>query len=219
MVGGDSHVEGVSDFFLSANREKRSLAIDLKHPDSKGIIRRFIERPHVLVENSRPVVLARLGYGLEEVRKIRPDIIYVSAAGYGSSGPMQDAAGQDILVQARSGMIAAAGAYGEPPVPAGNAFVDQHGATQIAMGIAAAHVRQLRDNEIASIERPPALESIGRVLLIVSTWPFGNLPALECAGGGRIRPRRWTQVWPLSNRKPAWLRRLRAVSPSARSVA
>ena len=97
-------MDGVSSFFLSANRNKRSLAVDLKHPDSKGVIRRIVERSHVLVENFRPEVQERLGYGLEEVRKIRPDIIYVSATGYGSSGPMKGAPGQDMLAQATSGM-------------------------------------------------------------------------------------------------------------------
>ena len=150
--GGNSFVDGVSSFFLSANRNKRSLAVDLKHPDSKEIIGRIIERSHVMVENFRPGVLERLGYGLEEVRKIRPDIIYVSATGYGSSGPMKDAAGQDMLVQARSGMIAAAGDYGERPVPSGNAIVDQHGSTLIAMGIAAAYVRQIQKGEGTLIE-------------------------------------------------------------------
>ncbi len=150
--GGDSFVEGVSSFFLSANRNKRSIAIDLKHPASREIVQRLIQRSHVLVENFRSGVLERLGYGLEDVRKMRPDIIYVSATGYGSSGPMKNAVGQDLLVQARSGMIAAAGDYGIRPVPAGNAVVDQHSAALIAMGIAAAYVKQTRLGEGTFIE-------------------------------------------------------------------
>lgn len=150
--GGDSFVDGVSAFFLSANRNKRSLAVNLKHPDAKEVINRIIERSHALVENFRPGVLERLGFGLEAVRKIRPDIIYVSATGYGSSGPMKNAPGQDMLVQARSGMIAAAGDYDERPVPAGNALIDQHGSTLIAMGIAAARVKQLQTGEGTRIE-------------------------------------------------------------------
>ncbi len=150
--GGDSFVDGVSSFFLSANRNKRSLAINLKHPEAREVVKRIIERSHVLVENFRPGVLERLGYGLEAVRKIRSDIIYVSATGYGSSGPMKDAPGQDMLAQARSGMIAAAGDYGSRPVPAGNAIVDQHGSTLIAMGIAAAYAKQLQTGEGTRIE-------------------------------------------------------------------
>lgn len=150
--GGDSFVDGVSSFFLSANRNKRSLAMNLKHPDAREVIHRIIKRSHVLVENFRPGVLNRLGYGLEEVRKIRPDIIYVSATGYGSSGPMKDAPGQDMLAQARSGMIATMGDYGSRPVPAGNALIDQHGSTLIAMGIVAAYVKQLQTGEGTRIE-------------------------------------------------------------------
>ena len=150
--GGDSFVDGVSSFFLSANRNKRSLAMNLKHPDSREVIHRIIKQSHVLVENFRPGVLDRLGYGLEEVRKIRHDIIYVSATGYGSSGPMKDAPGQDMLAQARSGMIATMGDYGARPVPAGNALIDQHGSTLIAMGIAAAYAKQLQTGEGTHIE-------------------------------------------------------------------
>jgi crotonobetainyl-CoA:carnitine CoA-transferase CaiB-like acyl-CoA transferase len=150
--GGNSFVDGISSFFLSANRNKRSLAIDLKHPDSRDIIQRIIRRSHVLVENFRPGVLERLGYGLEAVRAIRPDIIYASASGYSSSGPLKDAPGQDMLAQARSGMIAAADDYGMRPVPAGNAIVDQHGGTLIALGVVAAYVKQLQTREGTRIE-------------------------------------------------------------------
>jgi crotonobetainyl-CoA:carnitine CoA-transferase CaiB-like acyl-CoA transferase len=150
--GGDSFVDGISSFFLSANRNKRSLAIDLKHPDSRDIIQRIIQRSHVLVENFRPGVLERLGYGLEAVRAIRPDIIYASATGYGSSGPLKDAPGQDMLAQARSGMIAAAGDHGIRPVPAGNAIIDQHGGTLIALGVVAAYVKQLQTGKGTRIE-------------------------------------------------------------------
>ena len=150
--GGNSFVDGVSSFFLSANRNKRSLAIDLKHPESREIIDRIIKRSHVLVENFRPGVMDRLGYGLDAVRAVRPDIIYVSATGYGSSGPLKDAPGQDMLAQARSGMIAAAGDFGVRPVPAGNAIIDQHGATLIALGVAAAYAKQLQTGEGTRIE-------------------------------------------------------------------
>ena len=150
--GGDSFVDGVSAFFLSANRNKRSLAINLKHPDAKAIIQRIIKQSHVLVENFRPGVMERLGYGLEDVRKIRPDVIYVSATGYGSSGPMKNLPGQDMLAQARSGLIAASGEYGARPTPAGSTIVDLHGSTLIAMGILAAYVKQARTGEGTRIE-------------------------------------------------------------------
>jgi crotonobetainyl-CoA:carnitine CoA-transferase CaiB-like acyl-CoA transferase len=150
--GGNSFVDGVSSFYLCANRNKRSLAVNLKHPDAKEVIERLIEQSDVLIENFRPGVLDRLGFGLEAVRKIKPDIIYVSASGYGTSGPMRDAPGQDLLVQARCGLTAATGEFGVRPTAIGNAAVDQHGAALMAMGISAAYAKKLRTGEGTRID-------------------------------------------------------------------
>ncbi len=150
--GGNAYVEGVSSFYLCANRNKRSLAINLKHSASRDVLYRVIEASDVLVENFRPGVMDRLGFGFEEVRQRKPDLIYVSATGYGREGPMRDRPGQDLLVQAYSGLMAATGEYGKRPTPIGNAAVDQHGATLIAMGITAAYVKKLRTGEGTRID-------------------------------------------------------------------
>ena len=150
--GADAFVDGVSSFFLCANRNKRSLAINLKHPDSKEVVDRLIEQSDVIVENFRPGVLDRLGFGFDAARKLRPDIIYVSASGYGVSGPLRDAPGQDLLVQARCGLIAATGEYGVRPTPIGNAAIDQHGGALMAMGIAAAYAKKLSTGEGTRID-------------------------------------------------------------------
>ena len=150
--GGNAFVDGVSSFYLCANRNKRSLAVNLKHPDAKEIINRLIERSDVLIENFRPGVLDRLGFGFDAARKLKPDIIYVSASGYGVSGPMRDAPGQDLLVQARCGLIAATGEYGARPTPIGNAAIDQHGAALMAMGIAASYAKKLSTGEGTRID-------------------------------------------------------------------
>lgn len=150
--GGNSFVGGVSSFYLCANRNKRSLSINLKHPDATEIVARLIERSDVLIENFRPGVLDRLGFGLESARRLKPDIIYVSASGYGTTGPLRDAPGQDLLVQARCGLTAATGEYGARPTPIGNAAVDQHGAALMAMGIAAAYAKKLRTGEGTRID-------------------------------------------------------------------
>lgn len=150
--GGNAYVEGVSSFFLCANRNKKSLAIDLKHAAAKDIINRLIETSDVLIENFRPGVLERLGFGYEEVRKRKADIIYVSASGYGTGGPMRDQPGQDLLVQACCGLMAATGEYGERPTPIGNAAVDQHGAALMAMGISAAYAKKLRTGQGTRID-------------------------------------------------------------------
>ncbi len=141
--GANTYVGGVSGFYLCANRNKRSLAIDLKHPKAREVVYRLIESADVVVENFRPGVLERLGFGYAEVRARKPDIIYASSTGFGSSGPEVAKPGQDLLIQARSGLIAATGHPEDRPTAVGCAAVDQHGGALLAMGIVAAYVKKL----------------------------------------------------------------------------
>jgi crotonobetainyl-CoA:carnitine CoA-transferase CaiB-like acyl-CoA transferase len=141
--GANTYVAGVSAFYLCANRNKRSLAIDLKHPKAREVVYRLIERADVVVENFRPGVLERLGFGYAEVRARKPDIIYASSTGFGSSGPEVAKPGQDLLIQARSGLIGVTGHPEDRPTPVGCAAVDQHGGALLAMGIVAAYVKKL----------------------------------------------------------------------------
>ena len=131
--GADVFVDGISAFYLCANRNKRSLALDLKHPDGKALALRLVQTADVVMENFRPGVMDRLGLGYEQLRALHPTVIYASATGYGVSGPMAGRPGQDLLMQALSGLIAATG--NERPTPIGFAVVDQHGAALLAMGI------------------------------------------------------------------------------------
>lgn len=150
--GGKSYVDGVSAFVLCANRNKRSLAIDLKHPGSREVMERLIDSADVVLENFRPGVLDRLGYGYDDLRKRRPDIIYASASGLGTDGPDAKRPGQDLLMQARSGLVAATGSASAGPTIVGAAIVDQHGASLLAMGVLAAFVRKLQTGEGTRVE-------------------------------------------------------------------
>ena len=85
--------------FLAWNRNKRSLAIDLKAPEAKAILYKIGERADVVVQNFRPGVLDKLGFGYADFRKINPRIIYCSGSGYGDSGPYATRPGQDMLIQ------------------------------------------------------------------------------------------------------------------------
>ncbi len=143
-AGAKAFIDGLSAFYLAANRNKRGVAVDLKHPDGKAVIARLLERADVLMENFRPGTLDRLGFGYDAVTAIKPDIIYASATGFGSSGPMMERPGQDLLIQAYSGLIAATGHLHERPVPIGFAAADQHGAALLAMGILGAYIKKLR---------------------------------------------------------------------------
>ena len=140
--GAKAFVDGISAFYLAANRNKRSLAVDLKHPDGKALILRLLDGADVVMENFRPGVMDRLGLGYGQVRARNPAIIYASATGYGASGPMVGRPGQDLLIQALSGLIAATG--NERPTAIGFAAADQHGAALLAMGILGAYVRRLQ---------------------------------------------------------------------------
>ena len=121
--------------FLAWNRNKRSLAIDLKSPDAKTILYRIAEKADVVVQNFRPGVLAKLGFGYEDFKEINPRIIYCSGSGYGESGPYVARPGQDMLIQGLTGIAAATGRGDGPPVPVGSGFSDQVGAMNMVYGI------------------------------------------------------------------------------------
>lgn len=137
-AGGDSFVNDVSVFYLLANRNQRSLSIDLKAEEGKDIIYRLVKEADVLVENFRPGVMERLGFGYERLREINEGLIYCSCTGYGSDGPYKDRPGQDLLLQAMSGLTKLSGSKDAPPTPVGTAAVDQHGAVLAAFGVVAA---------------------------------------------------------------------------------
>ncbi len=137
--------------FLSVNRNKRSLAVDLKHPRAVEALRPLIASVDVVMENYRGGALDRLGLGYDAVREIRPDVIYASASGWGSRGPMADRPGVDLLVQARSGLAAATGDLDRPRA-AGTPVVDHHGAALLAMGVLAADARRRVTGEGTRVE-------------------------------------------------------------------
>ncbi len=124
--------------FLAWNRNKRSIAVDLKSPEAKTILYRLAARADIVVQNFRPGVLARLGFGYEDFRKINPRIIYCSGSGYGESGPYLTRPGQDMLIQGLTGLAAATGRGDGPPVPVGSGFSDQVGAMNMVYAILAA---------------------------------------------------------------------------------
>jgi crotonobetainyl-CoA:carnitine CoA-transferase CaiB-like acyl-CoA transferase len=124
--------------FLAWNRNKRSLALDLKAPEAKTILYRIAETADVVVQNFRPGVLARLGFGYEDLRRVNPRIIYASGSGYGEDGPYASRPGQDMLIQGLTGLAAATGRGDGPPVPVGAGFSDQVGAMNLVYGILSA---------------------------------------------------------------------------------
>ena len=135
---GNRFVDGQSVNHISVSRNKRSLALDLKTDAGKEVARRLIRTSDVVMENFRPGTLDKLGLGYEDCRRLNPKVIYASATGYGREGPYRDRPGQDLLVQALSGLAATTGNSDGPPVPVGPTVVDHHGGALFALGILAA---------------------------------------------------------------------------------
>lgn len=130
--------EDESPCFMAWNRNKRSIAIDMKKEEGKKIILQLIEQADIVVENFRPGVMERLGYGYATLKKINPKIIYCSASGWGSDGPYLKRPGQDLLVQSVSGAIMTSGKKSDGPVALGTALCDQVNAFNCVYAILAA---------------------------------------------------------------------------------
>lgn len=150
--GGESFVEGESMMFACANRNKRSMALDLRHPDGAAVAKRLLENADVVVENFRPGVMDRLGLGYDQVKAFNPGIVYASATGYGTTGPYHERPGQDLLIQAASGIVAATSHAQRGARAVGFSIVDHHGAALLANGILAALVRKGRTGQGCRVE-------------------------------------------------------------------
>jgi crotonobetainyl-CoA:carnitine CoA-transferase CaiB-like acyl-CoA transferase len=129
---------------LCTNRNKRSIALDLKSPKGKEIAFKLVDRADVIAENFRPGTMDKLGLGYAALRQRRPDLIYASASGYGPDGPYAQRPGQDLLAQALFGIMSITGQQEIGPRPVGVSAVDHHGAALFAMGILAALLRRER---------------------------------------------------------------------------
>ena len=136
--GAEAFLNGESVFFLLSGRNQRSLSVDLRSEEGKGIIWRLVQQADVIVENYRPGAMERLGFGYDQVSQEKPDIVYCSLSGYGTDGPYKKRAGQDLLSQAMSGLAMINGHKSDPPTLVGSAVVDQHAAVLGALGVLAA---------------------------------------------------------------------------------
>ncbi|HVI22875.1 MAG TPA: CoA transferase [Myxococcales bacterium] len=131
-----------SAYFVSLNRNKRSVVVDLKHPDGKEIFFRLAERADVLIENFRVGTVAKLGIDYPEVKARNPRIVYCSISGFGQTGPYRDRAAMDLIVQAESGMISLTGEPGSRGVRCGISIADLTAGMNAAFAILAAlHAR------------------------------------------------------------------------------
>jgi CoA:oxalate CoA-transferase len=134
----DPFVGGKSAYFLSLNRGKESIALDLKAPADREVFLALVRRGDVLVENYRPGTLERLGLGYEDLRAVNPRLIYAAVSGFGHTGPWSAQPAYDVIVQALGGLMSLTGPPGGPPTKAGTSVGDITGGLFTAVGVASA---------------------------------------------------------------------------------
>jgi crotonobetainyl-CoA:carnitine CoA-transferase CaiB-like acyl-CoA transferase len=121
---GPPFLEGESTYFLSVNRNKQSITLNLKHPEGQDVFLKLVQWADVLIENFRPGTMDRLGFGYEALKEINPRLVYCSISGFGVTGPYRDKPGYDILAQAMGGTMGVTGEEGGPPVKVGMSVAD-----------------------------------------------------------------------------------------------
>ena len=137
----DTELGGDSTLFHAINRGKESFAADFKNPADIEAVRKLITRADVVIQNFRPGVIERLGFDYAKARELNPRIVYASISGYGDEGPWKGLPGQDLLAQARSGVMWLNGDADQGPVPFGLAIADLLAGNAVAQGVLAGLVR------------------------------------------------------------------------------
>ena len=138
----DIDVHGENTLFHAINRNKESYAADLKNAADLEKLRQLIKRADVMVQNFRPGVMERLGFGYDSVSQINSRLVYGIVSGYGNAKAWRDRPGQDLLAQARSGIMWLSGDEGDPPTPMALAIADMLAGHNLCEGILACLVRR-----------------------------------------------------------------------------
>ena len=139
QLGADPELNeiGMGASFLAQNAGKRSLTLNLKHPEGREIFFKLVEQADVVVENFRPGVMERLGLGFEKLKEINPCIVYCAISGFGQDGPMKNFPAYDQIIQGLSGVMSVTGNYESGPLRVGFPLADTIGGITAAMGITA----------------------------------------------------------------------------------
>lgn len=177
--------EGMAGGFLHLNRNKRSIVLDLKTAESQEVLRRLIATADVFVHSLRPKAVAKLGFGYDKVKVIKPDIIYCGAYGFGGAGPYGDKAAYDDLIQAGSGLAGLSRKMGGPPQYLPTVLCDKLAGQAIAYAILAALFQRARDGQGQQIE-VPMFETTVEFAFIEHLLGFAFDPPLGKPGFKRV---------------------------------
>ncbi|NKY48862.1 CaiB/BaiF CoA transferase family protein [Nocardia vermiculata] len=169
QLGADPELsaQGLGVSFLAQNAGKRSITINLKTVGGADVFAQLVAASDVLVENFRPGVLERLGFGWDRLRQINPGLIYCAVSGFGATGPMQARPAYDQVIQGLSGIMSVTGTKETAPLRVGYPVCDSFGGLSAAFAIAAALVRQRRTGQGAYLDTSmldAALTSMGWVV-------------------------------------------------------
>lgn len=145
-------LQGESAYFATLNAGKQSIALDLKSPPDRAIFDRLLTRADVLVENYRPGVMARLGFGWDALHARLPRLIYAAVSGFGQTGPDAMKPAYDMVVQARGGVMSITGETGGPPVRVGASIGDIVAGMYLAQGVLAALFQRERTGAGAFVD-------------------------------------------------------------------
>lgn len=141
-----------SAYFMSLNRDKESIALDLKSDDDRQVLLDLLKQADVLVENFRPGVMEKLGLGYDDLHALYPELIYASVSGFGQTGPHRDQPAYDIVVQAMGGIMSVTGHKGGPPTRVGTSIGDITAGLFTAIGISSALYERTRTNKGSKID-------------------------------------------------------------------
>jgi CoA:oxalate CoA-transferase len=186
---GDLNRRGMGTSFLAQNAGKRSLGLNLKHPEGQSIFRRLAQRADILVENYRPGVLDRLGLGANALRATNPRLIYCAISGYGRGGPLSNRPAYDHIIQAVSGMMHVTGTPESGPMRVGFPVTDYVAGLVAAFAVAISLFKRERTGQGETIDvamldaalmiMGPLLTQVsiaGRNPVLAGNLPFGGSP-------------------------------------------
>jgi len=182
---GPHHHPGMGATFLNVNRNKRSIALDLKQEPARAALRTLICTADVLLHNMRPQAIARLGFAYEDVAKIKPDIVYCGAFGYSQKGPYAARPAYDDLIQSHGGLAAMAARIDGTPRFAPTVMVDKLVGITTAMSIMAALLHRQRTGEGQQVE-VPMFETLTAYMSLEHLYGKGFIPPMGGTGYGRL---------------------------------
>ena len=184
---GQFRNRGMSGQFMTVNRNKRSLALDLKHPDGKAALRRLIPTADALVTNIRPAAMARLGFGYEDCHALNPKLVYAAATGFGQDGPWAARPAFDEIVQATSGLATSIGTDDEPVFVPSLVGDKVCGLSLAAVSAALVHRERTGQGQLVEV---PMLETLAAFNSIEMLGGHAFVPPIGPTGYKRVRERK-----------------------------